>query len=48
MKITDEKLQILIKHPGYGIGKENSDKVKTLIIGNESGTNTSLRLVMRQ
>ena len=42
MKITTEKLQLLIKHPGYGIGKENSDKVKTLIIGNESGTGDAI------
>jgi hypothetical protein len=42
MKIENEKLQLLIEHPGYGIGKENSNKVKTLIIGNESGTGDAI------
>ncbi|MEY4573272.1 MAG: hypothetical protein RLZ10_2556 [Bacteroidota bacterium] len=42
MNISNEQLQLLINHHGYGIGKENSGKVKTLIIGNESGTGDAL------
>jgi hypothetical protein len=36
--ISKEQLDLLLNEPGYGIGNTNKDKVKTLIIGNESGT----------
>jgi hypothetical protein len=42
MNISHEQLQLLINHCGYGIGNINSDKVKTLIIGNESGTGDAI------
>jgi hypothetical protein len=37
MYISSEQLKTLMKHRGYGVGEEDSNKVQTLIIGNESG-----------
>lgn len=42
MIITEKQLQTLINHHGYGIGELNKNKVKTLIIGNESGTGDAI------
>jgi hypothetical protein len=42
MHISLEQLQILLNHSGYGIGKINPERVKTLIIGNESGTGNAI------
>lgn len=44
MHISAEKLLTLSKHKGYGIGNETPAKVKTLIIGNESGTGNALNV----
>jgi hypothetical protein len=41
-KISKEQLDLLISHSGYGIGETNNDKVKILIIGNESGTGDAI------
>jgi hypothetical protein len=37
MNISSKQLKTLMNHRGYGVGEEDSNKVKTLIIGNESG-----------
>jgi alpha-L-arabinofuranosidase len=37
MNISSEQLKTLMNHRGYGVGNEDPDKVRILIVGNESG-----------
>ncbi len=36
--LTPSLLDLLLSHNGYGIGNEHPNQVKTIVIGNESGT----------
>lgn len=36
--LTPSLLDFLLSHSGYGIGNEHPNQVKTIVIGNESGT----------
>ena len=35
--LTESQIDALCHHPGYGIGREANEKVRHIIIGNESG-----------
>jgi hypothetical protein len=36
--LSPSQLDLLLSHSGYGIGNEQPNQVKTIVIGNESGT----------